>query len=233
MKSKFEQREKAIELRKQGFSYKEILAKVPVSKASLSGWFKNFPLLPEEKAQLDQRVKVNLQKGRESAAVSNRWHRIERENIERVEAKKIYNENKGDSSFILGIGLYWAEGSKKTSSFQFMNSDPQMIRFMIYWVQKYLKVGKEGIALRIHTHAGFEAEKYEDYWSKAVKLPMEQFSKTVYKHNAHGVSKKDPKYKGCARLEVKGGMSLLRRMLYLKESLENELIMLYSSDLRP
>jgi transposase len=49
MKSKVREKEKAIELRRQGYSYKDILAQVPVAKSSISLWLQNLPLTAEEK----------------------------------------------------------------------------------------------------------------------------------------------------------------------------------------
>lgn len=227
MKSRLEEKNKAIELRKKGLSYKDIMKKISVSKSSLSGWFKFLELSQEEEKQLSLRAIENIGAGRKRAAVSNRKKRIEREYIAKLEAKKIFKEHENDSYFVLGIGLYWAEGSKRTSAFQFMNSDPRMILFMIYWVKKYLKIEKKNISLRIHTHEDFRHEKYEEFWSEITKIPLEQFQKTAYKPNTHGILKKNPKYKGCARLEIKGGIKTLRILLFLTECLENKIKMLY------
>ena len=41
---------KAIALRKKGYSYKEIMAEVPVAKSSISLWLKDTPLTKSEKA---------------------------------------------------------------------------------------------------------------------------------------------------------------------------------------
>ena len=227
MKLRLKEKNKAIELRKQGFSYSDILREVPVSKSSLSGWFKFLELSPEEERQLKLRAVKNIGSGRERATLSNRLRRVGRENVAISEAKELFEKHKNETNFILGIGLYWAEGSKRTSSFQFMNSDPQMIKFMLYWVEKNLKVSKDSIFLRIHTHEDFKSEKYEDFWQEITKIDTKQFRKTVYKPNQHGIFKKNPKYKGCVRIEVGGGMKTLRIMLSLKECLENNLKALY------
>ena len=227
MKSRLEEKYKAIELRKKGLSYKDIMREVKVSKSSLSGWFKLVELSPEEEKQLEIRAVQNSGQGRERASISNRKKRIERENIAKLEAQKIFEKYENDPNFILGVGLYWAEGSKRTSVFQFMNSDPQMILFMIYWVKNYLKISQKNTSLRIHTHEDFRPENYEKFWSELTKIPLTQFQKTIYKPNLHGIFKKNLSYKGCARLEVSGGIKILRILLYLKECLENKLKMLY------
>ncbi|KKR70130.1 MAG: hypothetical protein UU13_C0013G0010 [Candidatus Nomurabacteria bacterium GW2011_GWB1_40_7] len=227
MKTRLEDKHKAIALRKKGLTYKDIMREIPVSKSLLSGWFKFLDLSTEEEEQLRMRAKINKDNGNSRAALSNRKKRIEREKVAQQEAQKIFKKYENDPNFILGIGLYWAEGSKRTSAFQFMNSDPQMILFMIYWAKIYLKINKNNIYLRIHTHEDFKLEKYEEFWSTITKIPLEQFRKTSYKPNTHGIFKKNPKYKGCVRIEVSGGIKTLRILLYLNECLENKLKMLY------
>jgi len=228
MKARLEDKYRAIELRKGGFTYKDIMKEIGVSKSLLSGWFKFLKLSEEEEEQLNMRAKANRDNGNTRAAVSNRKKRISREKLAFEEAGRIFESSKNDPMFILGIGLYWAEGSKRTDSFQFMNSDPKMIKFMILWLKKYLRVSKNRIFLRIFTHEDFKLEKYEHFWENETGIALGQFKKTCYKPNRHGIYKKNPEYKGCARIEVSKGLSELRKITSLIKILENNLIMLYS-----
>jgi DNA-binding transcriptional MerR regulator len=228
MKSKFEERDKTQNLRRQGLSFREIREIVPVSKSSLSAWLRYLPLSTEEERQLEDRAKRNIDGGRERAAVSNRKKRIAREDVAKKEASVIFEKFKNDPFFVLGISLYWAEGAKRTSTFCFVNSDVSMVRFMIFWLDKYLNIPKNKVFLRLHSHEDFKTENYELFWSDSLQIPMSQFRKTSYKPNKHGVFKKNPNYKGCMRLDVGGGMPMLRKVLFLVEALENHLKVLYS-----
>lgn len=223
MKSKFEEREKAQMLRRQGMSFREIRKIIPVSKSSLSLWLRFLPLSAEEAMHLEDRARRNVDNGSERAALSNRKNRVVREEMAFMEAKSKYEAYSHDPIFILGVGLYWAEGSKRTTSFQFMNSDHTMISFMIFWVKKYLGFTERDIFLRLTTHEDFKLEKYEDYWSQKTGIPLSNFKKTTYKVSRHGVFKKNPNYKGCVRLEVGGGIKTLRIMMSLQKILNNEL----------
>jgi hypothetical protein len=228
MKARLEDKYKAIELRKKGFTYKDIMSEIPVSKSLLSGWFRFLKLSKEEEAQLKERAQLNRDNGNSRAAISNRKKRIERENIAEKDANTTFKIFKEDPKFILGIGLYWAEGSKRTTSFQFMNSDPKMVRFMIFWIKTYLQVSENKIFLRVHTHEDFRLEKYEEFWQNETKLPFIQFKKTCYKPNSrHGIFKKNPLYKGCVRIEIAGGIYYLRKIIALIKILEKSLNMLY------
>lgn len=229
MKSRVQDKIKAISLRMQGYTYQQIMAEVPVSKGLLSGWLQKVRLNGEQENILLENMNKRSKMGVAKAAASNMARRKKREVVAIVEAERLFETYQHDPIFILGVALYWAEGGKRTSEFQFMNSDVAMTKFMIYWVQKYLGIPKGDISIRLHTHADFVLEKYEDFWSKATGIPLQQFKKTIYKPNEkHGVFKKNPAYKGCARLGVGGGMALLRTMIGLQHALNSSLEMLYS-----
>jgi hypothetical protein len=234
MKTRLEDKYKAIELRKKGFTYGDIMKEIPVSKSLLSGWFKLLELSKEEEEQLRKRAQENNDKGNSRAALSNRNKRISREKSAFEEALVIFETFKSEPNFILGIGLFWAEGSKRTSSLHFVNSDPGMIRFMIFWFKKYLKVTENRISLRIFTHEDFRLDKYEEFWQNELGFSAEQFKKTCYKPNTrHGIFKKNPLYKGCARIEISRGLSDLRKIIGFIRILENSLKDVMLSDMRP
>jgi len=52
MKSKSEQYQKAVELRRNGWSYKEIQKNVKVAKSTLSYWLKDIPLSDDHRKRL-------------------------------------------------------------------------------------------------------------------------------------------------------------------------------------
>lgn len=84
------------------------------------------------------------------------------------------------------------------------------------------------ISLRISTHEDFKLEKYEEFWSNEVRLSLSQFKKTCYKPNArHGIFKKNPSYRGCARIEISRGMSDLRKTMGFIKILKNNLKMIH------
>lgn len=210
MKARPEDQKKALELRKQGLSYKEIQKHIKVSKGLLSSWFKLIILTPEEEEFLRTRTQGLQKKGRIASMLSNRTRRIAREIKVFEDAKNIFAEYKEDPMFLLGVALYWAEGSKRTSSFQFINSDPQMISFMFKWVQKYMRVTKSQIGCRLYIHRIPGYENSHDFWSQTLGVEPQLFQKTIYKPTRHAI-KKNPDYKGCLRLEV-GGIYELRLM---------------------
>lgn len=226
MKSKVLEKEKAIQLRKMGYSYKDILSQIFVSKSSISGWLKDLPITPEEKNLLKERTDANISRGRIKSAAAIRRNRLEKERKLFEQSRIEFNTFKKEVMFFVGIGLYWAEGSKRTSTFQFMNSDPDMIRFMILWCRKFLQSERSKISLRLYTHKIFTNEGFEKFWSNVTGIPLPEFKKTIYKPSGLGY-KKRPMYKGCVRIEISKGMHLLRKMQFWQKLLVNEFNKVY------
>jgi hypothetical protein len=105
--------------------------------------------------------------------------------------------------FLAGLILYLAEGSKKSEQFQFMNSDPKLMKYMILWVTKCGNKDFKTLRFRLYIHKLYEHENCETFWLKELKADSTQFLKTIYKPTGR-VYKKNPQYKGCLRLEVAG-----------------------------
>lgn len=208
MKARLEDKKKAIELRKQGLSYKEIQVRINVSKSLLSGWLKYLDLDPQEEAYLLVRMKERQDKGRIASMISNRNRRMNREMVDFEEARILFNKFKNDSFFLLGVALYWAEGAKRNGEFSFINSDPEMVNLMYLWIPKYLGIEKESIKIRLFTHKIPDFKNLEIFWAHTLGVDPHNFKKTCYKPTQYGL-RKNPNYKGCIRLTV-GGISKLR-----------------------
>lgn len=217
MIAKVREKEKALELRKKGYSYADILKEIPVAKSSLSLWLKDVPLTESEKAVLKRRKDANISRGRIRASSANRMRRVVIEGFEQKDARKMFELHKHDSLFLLGIGLYWAEGAKRNSYFAFMNSDPDMINLMLLWIEKYLGISKEDVGLRLFVHKAYRDEHNEEFWAKYTGYGLEHFKKTILKPGT-ALVKRRPNYKGCIRIEVTK-VKYLRKMKYWQRCL--------------
>lgn len=201
MRALVQEKEKAIGLRKKGYSYKEILKDVPVAKSSLSLWLKDLPLTHAEKQVLKKRKDSNISHGRIKAASAHRQNRLEREKLIFEEAKIEFKRFVGDPLFHTGIALYWAEGAKRSNMFQFSNSDPEMMKVMIFWVEQFLDRKRKNMFARLYMHKPYIHEEWEKYWAQEINISIKNFKKTTYKPTGLLV-KKRPNYKGCLRLEL-------------------------------
>lgn len=217
MINKVRERERAIQLRKKGYTYNEILKEVDVAKSSLSLWLKDIPLTHQEKSILRKRKDANISKGRIRAAAAHHLSRLERDKKLFNEAEREFEVFVKDSLFQLGVGLYWAEGAKRNDRFAFANSDPDMINIMLVWIEKYLKVHKKDVFVRLYIHKPYREENCEKFWSEHIGVSLEKFKKTIYKPTGLGV-KKRPSYKGCLRIEL-GKVNYLRKIKFWQQML--------------
>jgi hypothetical protein len=191
----------AIRLRKKGFSYREILEVVPVAKSTLSVWLENEGLTDEERAVLKRRRDDNISVGRIRAAASLHRLKLDRDAILLIEAKQEFENFKNDSFFHTGLALYWAEGSKRSNTFTFVNSDCAMIVIMLDWMERFLGVKRTQVSARLYLHKPYAHENCEKYWSNSIGIPVQNFRRTIYKPTGLLI-KKRPNYMGCLRIEV-------------------------------
>ncbi len=223
MVPKLIEKNRAIELRRQGLSYKEILKEVLVSKSSLSLWLKDFPLTAEEKIFLRKRKEGNITRGRIRAGAVHRRNRLIREKEYFISAKTIFKQYKDDPLFHIGIALYWAEGARRHNQFLFTNSDYEMALVMIHWLEKFVQRERITLRYRLYIHKPYAHEHLEALWMKKLGVSEAQFVKTVYKPTNLGV-KKRPGYIGCLRIEVPKSHALLCQMKFW-QSMQFEYLM--------
>lgn len=218
MRSLVQEKEQAISLRKKGQTYKEILDIVKVSKSSLSSWLKDLPLTKDEKSYLRSRTDSNISRGRINTASSLRNRRLAREKVQYQEAKLTFHKNITDPLFFVGVSLYWAEGGKRTSQWQFVNSDENMQKVMLKWLEKFIKIETRDVFFRLYVHKAYRDSGYEKWWAKTLGVSERQLLKTIIKPSGLGI-KKRPNYKGCLRLEVRSSKALLNKMRFWEQML--------------
>ncbi len=195
---KLEEKVKAINLRKNGYSYNKILKLLDVSKSTLSLWLRDLELEAEEE--------MKLLKGRELArykgARAQYNKRIRKTNQIIKEGQNEVKLLMKDTLFIAGLMLYWAEGSDDfREKIKFSNSDPAMIRFMIWWFRKYSDVSKKRFRIGLHIHTLHCRKNVENFWSKTTKIPLNQFQKTFIKPTTLK-QKRNPLYNGTCNIVI-------------------------------
>jgi hypothetical protein len=83
-----------------------------------------------------------------------------------------------ESLLIIGIILYWAEGTKSEKCNQglsFSNSDPAMIAYFVKFLKESLEIAEEKITGGIHLYPDSDVEQARKYWSKITSIPKEKF----------------------------------------------------------
>ena len=181
--AKSAQRIEARRLRKQGFSINEIARRVEVSKSSASLWCNDIELTKKQKDWLIRNSIDGGMKSRLERAKRNKRERLERlQKYMNIGIKKIARLSRREL-FILGSGLYWAEGCKKNRRTVLVNSDPKMINIFVKWLRECLGIDKDRIYchVSINQDHAFRIEEVEKYWSKVTRIPRKAFTKVSYK----------------------------------------------------
>lgn len=194
----------AIKLRSEGKTFSEIHVELgPIPKATLSGWLKNVELSDAQKARIKKIMISNGMVGRQIGAWKNRERRLER--IAEIKDRALieYDELVKQPFFLPGLVLYLAEGSKKSEMFQFMNSDLHLIKIMAAWIIKVSPIDFSDLRFRLYIHELYAHENCETFWIETLNAKPEQFLRTIHKPTGRE-HKKNPAYKGCLRIEVRG-----------------------------
>ena len=202
MKLRLGDKRRAIELRIQGKTYSEIRSVIPdLSKSTLSHWLSNVKLTPEQEKRLRRNIEKITYNARAKTAWSKKQKRIAQTRYIIEQAKEELPSLLKSHLFLMGLSLYWAEGSKANGCIQFANSDPQLIKIMMQWFRKVCRVPEEKIRVHIYIHRIYSHENCEEFWSKITGVPVSRFGKTTYKPTPHKI-KKNLDYKGVCRIEI-------------------------------
>jgi hypothetical protein len=119
-------------------------------------------------------------------------------------------------TFIAGVALYWAEGFKNNHEHRlgFCNSDPNMIKFYLHWLEDILGVKKQNIVLRLSLNFSYKerTEKILEYWVLQTGIPITQFTKTFYQKTVWKKEYSNTEYYGVLRIHVKDSLNYLLKM---------------------
>ncbi|MGW7236887.1 hypothetical protein [Streptomyces sp. NPDC054804] len=205
-------RDRARELRLQGWTYDRIQVELGCSKSSISLWVRDLPR-PERKRTPE-----------ESSAIARKgWEeKIRVRDAERRRTKTEAMQSIGALStrelFLVGVGLYWAEGTKdkpyvRRETVTFVNSDPGMIRVYLAWLD-LLEIEHERLRFNVMIHENADISGAERYWADLVGVDTSAFNKTTLKkHNPKTVRKNvGDSYRGCLVIKVLQGADLYRRI---------------------
>ena len=209
---KLELKNKAQLLRKNGYSYNEILKQVRVSKDTISRWCRDVVLTKSQKLRL---YKKKYSGGLRGCIIGAKKKQKEREELTKKLLKEGIREI-GDLSkrdkFIAGIALYFAEGSKGDEHVCFSNSDPRAIKFMIEWLRKVCGAPIKKFRGSLYLHDNLDEKKAKKFWSELTEIPLNQFTKTyIVKNNPHRLRKVKHIY-GVLRITV-NNVNLHRRIM--------------------
>ncbi|MGW2679292.1 hypothetical protein [Streptomyces sp. NPDC001436] len=205
-------RARARELRLQGLTYDRIQLELGCSKSSISLWVRDLPK-PERRRTPE-----------EASAVARRgWERTlslrdEERRRTKQEAAAAIGALSDRELFLLGVGLYWSEGSKdkpyaRRERATFVNSDPGMIRVYLAWL-RLLGIKEEHLRFTLMIHETADVAGAERFWLDLTGADASHFLKTALKRHNPGTTRKNSgeSYYGCLVVRVLQSAGLYRRI---------------------
>ncbi|WP_301129774.1 hypothetical protein [Streptomyces cacaoi] len=205
-------RARARELRLLGWTYDRIELELGVSRSSVSLWVRDLPRPKPRYTPEEQRALM-----REGLAEQRRARDRLREET-RQRAREEIGPLTDRELFLVGVGLYWAEGSKskpyrREENVVFVNSDPDMIRLYLAWLD-LLGMERDRLRFTVMIHESADVRAAERYWADLAAVGPESFNKTTLKrHNPRTVRKNTGEnYRGCLVVRVRQGAELYRRI---------------------
>ncbi|RKS72086.1 hypothetical protein BZB76_4900 [Actinomadura pelletieri DSM 43383] len=204
---------KAIELRRRGWTYREIAGSLDISLSTCSLWLRDISA-PPRKGYSQERV---------AAMWKSRWEPVHtaREQ-ERLKTKLTACHQIGDLDdrdiLMLGALAYWCEGGKdkpyKRSEFvSFINSDAALIVLFLRFLS-VVGVPAEHIQFRLHIHETADLAAATAYWAELVDTPSDRFQTPIIKRHRPKTNRRNlaQAYRGCLLITVRQSADLYRRI---------------------
>lgn len=216
--TKLKEKQLAIQLRKEGFTYSEILQKVSVTKSTLSRWLKSVNLAKVQKQRITEKRKQARLK---AIKVIRQKRLIKTQKLIKSGVKEVKALNNKDL-FIIGVSLYWAEGAKQkpnnvSQRVSFSNSDPEMIKIFLLWLKKICKINSKRLVFEIYLHQTVRdnqklIEKILNHWRKILKIPRNKKINLRFKRSKLKKTNTLDNYFGVFRIEVRKSTDFNRKI---------------------
>lgn len=166
-------KQKAVELRKAGYSYTYIMKYVPVSKSTLSTWLYSIPFVPNKHTQEtigNARIASGVYKNKIKHTSLDSAQKDASKDIEKLSDRDIC---------MLGLGLYIGEGSKTDGITRITNSDPRVINMVLRWFRIHFGIKNDNVKVQLHIYPDTSVGKVIRYWAKMLSIDERHFSKPV------------------------------------------------------
>ncbi|MDO8585202.1 MAG: helix-turn-helix domain-containing protein [bacterium] len=215
---KIPERHKAIALRRQGHSLKEIAATLNVAKSSVSLWVRDVALSSSAKKILLAKITLGQfvaaeRKKAKTRAIEDGYLRQAREELSATTLSPVYKK-------LLCALIYWCEGTKSPKTgVTFINSDPHLIKQFLSLLRTSFEIDERKFHPCLHLHSYHSKEKQLDFWSEITNINRSQFIKPYVKPNTGKRIRIG--YPGCLSVKYHSN-DLARRLLAVGKAFLNK-----------
>lgn len=186
-------KERAITLRRRGYSLKEISELLKIAKSTASVWLANIALSTNAQKRLAQKqilgqYKTVLLKRRQKNLLRKANEAKAYEVIKNIPFSKEYIK-------LCCALMWWCEGNKNSSFLRLTSSDVTLIRNFLSLLRKGFMLDESKFRALVHLHAYHNDYKQKRFWSQVTEIPLGQFHKSFQKNNSGKRTKEN--YPGC------------------------------------
>ena len=209
-----ELKQQARDLRKQGYSFREISERFNIAKSTAGLWCR------KETVTLEglKRLKKLGDDGRLRSKETYRRNSLDLLSKIDKNCGVLVNKNYDLNDYKLFLALlYWGEGAKTGNRLMFINSDPEMIKIYLWLLRNSFILNEDKFRVIIHLHNYHNQEEMINYWSKVTGIPKNHFS--IYNKPNTGINKK-PGYKGCLSIRY-GDSRIIKEVFIIIKRLES------------
>jgi hypothetical protein len=160
-----EERKTARDLRKQGWSIKQIERHLGIARSTASVWVRDIELTQEQIRVLSDRKAVQYAYVQKEAIRKSEEARIKRD----AYSEEGKTRCKDDISFRVICALYWGEGTKHKNSFIVTNCSPDMLRVIGDWLVKEGFLNRIRFNIGYHVANGITEDEIKAYWMGHLK----------------------------------------------------------------
>ncbi len=215
-------KDRAINLRKKGYSLSEISDLVDISKNTAYHWVKDIRLTKNQRARLKRKEIECGRRGLAKALKINRdrivkWQEGLRHRTEKF--KTILNKKSDIAKLLCGV-LYLCEGAKYPSSRQliFGSTDSKTIRTFLCLLRNNFNIDEGKFRCRIMHRYDQNGKTLSKYWSNLTKIPLSQFYRSYKDKRTKGKITKKKDYKGICAVQY-NSTDLQYELLLIGESI--------------
>ncbi len=181
---------RARELRREGWSVKEIARELEVAQSSVSRWVRDVALTDEQHGRLVARVSQGRLDGAAKIIVAARQMRAECQEQGRGFALD------RDASYAAGCMLFWAEGDKRRNGVALANSDPELLALFASFLRRHFDVRDDEFRVFCNLFADHVARQHEieQFWLSTLRLPPTCLRKsTINTYSKYSLKKRKNK----------------------------------------
>ena len=207
-------RAEAVQLRRQGVTYQEIMRRLGLTKSTLWRWLKAEGLVDGQSQHYTERRLLAQKK----AAETVHRLRVERTRATMSRAYQDIGLLTSRELQLIGAALYWAEGAKQKphnigQRVTFANSDPEMLRVFMTWLRRTCELSIDQLAFELYIHESANVDAAQRFWASTLHVPLERFRIRFKRHNVSPRRKNiGAQYVGLVRISVKQSTDLNRRI---------------------